>query len=220
MWIFVKITEIERRRNSLDGPESTWNFNKSIDAKNCRWTGGTHCRGCRGTVCLCQPAMVITYRVYIWAGKGPICPGCCSAFPRGWGIKDSKICVWGCDSPEQSNWGGGTGLLLLHTAVSRKQVGGLSRLYDSKEWGCFHGGSLSCRFTAGRTESPDATASVLSAKYRRSLGSDCRKQPGDSENEARNCLCSAVLFHGFDWWRNWQRQGAGSACHSWTQSQM
>ena len=28
--------------------------------------------------------------------------------------------------------------------------------------------------------------------------SDCRKQPGDSENEARNCLCSAVLFHGFD----------------------
>ena len=58
--------------------------------------------------------------------------------------------------------------------------------------------SLSCRFTAGRTESPDATASVLSAKYRRSLGSDCRKQPGDSENEARNCLCSAVLFHGFD----------------------
>ena len=34
---------------------------------------------------------------------------------------------------EQSNWGGGTGLLLLHTAVSRKQVGGLSRLYDSKE---------------------------------------------------------------------------------------
>ena len=39
---------------------------------------------------------------------------------------------------------------------------------------------------------------VVSAKYRRSLGSDCRKQPGDSENEARNCLCSAVLFHGFD----------------------
>ena len=48
-------------------------------------------------------------------------------------LKTQKICVWGCDSPEQSNWGGGTGLLLLHTAVSRKQVGGLSRLYDSKE---------------------------------------------------------------------------------------
>jgi PAS domain-containing protein len=37
------------------------------------------------------------------------------------------------DAILQSNWGGGTGLLLLHTAVSRKQVGGLSRLYDSKE---------------------------------------------------------------------------------------